>query len=248
MRKNLFMRKSLVFLLIFPMVLLSFCGGKRTTRPTKPKYKFTINGVVVKDLSLGKDVAYFTILRDSVDFDSAVVRVGSHTLSNQGNGTYYKEASQLFNFGQNISINISIPEDTFNLETSIVMPDYFHITSINYDSITSAQANDVAMSFSLSSNASGYFKSIVRPDGSNGFTELIPAIEIPNTSIPRAAFGDPFITGIYKIYLVAYRASFLKYPVIAFYLPDGLPTHNISGADGTLGSGVVAPVDSIKAK
>jgi hypothetical protein len=248
MRKNLFVRKSLVFLLFFPLVLFFSCGGKTTTRSTKPKYKFTINGVVVKDLSLGKDIAYFTVLRDSTTFDSAVVKVGDHTLTSQDSGTYYEQASQLFNFGQNVSIIISCAKDSFSLVTSVVMPGSFRITSINYDSITSAQTNDVVMSFSLSSNASGYFKSIVRPNGSNGFTGLIPAIEIPDAPIPRAAFGEPFITGIYKVYLVAYRASFLGYPGMAFYLPGGLPTDNISGAHGTIGAGVVAPLDSIKAE
>jgi hypothetical protein len=250
MRKNLFMKRNLVFLLFFPLVLFLSCGGKTTTRTTKPEYKFTINGVVVKDLSLNKDIAYFTILRDSIAFDSAVVKVGADTLNNQGNGHYYKQGLQLFNFGQNVSINISVPKDTFSLGTSITMPGSFQITSINYDSITSAQANDVVMSFSLSSNASGYFKSIVEPNGSNGFTGLIPAVEIPNTSIPRDAFyeGQTFVTGIYTVYLVAYRASFLGFPGMAFYLPGGLPTDNISGANGTIGAGVVAPVDSIKAK
>lgn len=248
MRKNLFMKRNLVFLLFFPLVLFLSCGGKTTTRPIKPKYKFTINGVVVKDLSLGKDIAYFTVLRDSAAFDSAVVKAGAYTLSNQGNGHYYKEASQLFNFGQNVSINISVPKDTFSLGTSITMPGSFQINSINYHSITSAQANDVVMSFSLSANASGYFKSIVRPDGSNGYTGLIPAIEIPDAPINRVAFGEPFIIGIYKVYLVAYRASFLGYLGMAFYVPGGLPTDNISGAHGTIGAGVVAPSDSIKAE
>ena len=40
------MKKSLVFVLFFPLAFLFFCGGKRTTRPTEPEYKFTINGVV----------------------------------------------------------------------------------------------------------------------------------------------------------------------------------------------------------
>lgn len=249
MRKDLFMKKSLVFLLFLPLVLFFSCGGKTTTRPTKPKFKFTINGVVVKDLSLGKDIAYFTILRDSTTFDSAVVKVGAHTLNNQGNGTYYKEASQLFNFEQNVSINISSPQDTFNLGTSMLMPGYFQITSKARDSVTSAQTGDIAMVLSLSTGASGYFKSIVKPDGSNGFTRVIPATDIPNTSIPRDVFyeGETFVTGIYRIYLVAYRTSFLAYPGMAFYLPSGLPANNISGANGTIGAGVVAPLDSVKA-
>jgi preprotein translocase subunit SecB len=132
MRKNLFMKKSLVFLLLFPLVLFLFCGGERTTRPTKPKYKFTINGVVVKDLSLDKDIAYFTILRDSTPFDSALVKVDQDTIKSQsgGSGIYSEEASHLFDFGDTLTIMVASAEDTFAVDFDVIIPGFFRITDI----------------------------------------------------------------------------------------------------------------------
>ncbi len=238
-------------LVLFLCLLLSFsCGGKVTTRNDQPQYKFTINGVVVKDLNSGKDIAYFAILRDGNPFDGAVVKAGSDTLVNQGNGNYYLEGFPLFSFGQNVSINVSSADDDFTLSTTVLMPGSFQITDINHTTVTSAQANDVVISFSLSENASGYFKSIVRPDGTNGYTALIPAIEFRKTPIDRVAFGEvpDFITGTYQITLVSYRASFVYYPDMEFYLPAGLPANNVSGANGTIGAGVVAPSVTLQAE
>jgi len=49
------------------------------------------------------------------------------------------------------------------------------------------------------------------------------------------------------VFLVSYRASFVYYSGMEFYLPAGLPSGNISGANGTIGAGVVAPSASIEA-
>lgn len=242
------MKKGLVF---FLLITFSFsCGGKVTTRTTPEEYQFTINGVAVKDMNTGKDFAYFAVLRDGDPFEGAVVSVGSDTLINEGNGNYYLEGFPLFSFGQNVFINISSADDDFNLSTSVLMPGSFQITNINPTTVRSAQANDVVISFSLSENASGYFKSIVRPDGTNGHTALIPATDFRNTHIDRVAFGEvpEFITGTYQITLVSYRASFVYYPGMEFYLPAGLPTDNISGANGTIGAGVVASSAAIEAE
>jgi hypothetical protein len=251
MRKHLFMKKSLVFVLFFPLAFLFFCGGKRTTRPTEPEYEFTINGVVVKDLSIGKDIAYFTILRDSVAFDSALVKVGQDTIKSQGGGSgiYSKEASHLFDFGDALTITVSSAEDDFTLRFDAVIPGYFRITSINHRHVTAALADDVVVTFNASANASGYFISVVRPDGSNGYTDRILADEIPHKSVLRDAFnpGDVFTHGTYLIYLVSYYKSFLRYPGMGFYLPAGLPEDDLSGASGTIGVGVVAPLDSVEA-
>ncbi len=232
--------------------LLSFsCNGKTTTRVKPTNFQFTINGVVVKDLSLGKDIAYFKVLRDSLAFDSALVRVGSDTVKNSGNGVYIKQATKLFDYGQNISIHVSSGKDNFSVSTSILMPGSFQITSLNHDSIASNETNDVAMTFSLSSGASGYFKSIVQPDGKNGDTELIPSGQFGNTPIPRNSFYDEhdnYVTGLYKIYVIAYGSSFLVYPGMTFYSPSGLPTNSITGANGNIGAGVVATPRSIKAR
>ncbi len=249
MRKNLFMKKNLVFVLLFPLVLFLSCGGERTTRPTKPEYKFTINGVVVKDLSIGKDIAYFIVLRDSVAFDSAMVRIGTDTLESQGGGVYSREASYLFGFEDAITIMVSSAEDDFTLRFDAVIPGYFRITSINHRNVTAALADDVVVTFSASANASGYFISVVRPDGSNGYTDRIVADEIPHKSVLRDAFypGDVFTHGTYPIYLVSYYKSFLWYPGMGFYLPAGLPEDELTGSYSTIGVGVVAPLDSVKA-
>lgn len=237
-------------LVLFLLIIVSLsCGGKVTTRTTPEEYKFTINGVVVKDMDLGKDVAYFSILRDGNPFEGAVVTVDSDTLVNQGNGNYDLEGYPLFGFGDNVSIHISSADDGFTLSTSVLMPGSFQITDINHPTITSAQSDDVRISFSLSAGASGYFKSIVRPDGSNGSTALIPATEIGQTGIDADAFyeGLSFVTGTYQVFLVSYRESLVHYPGMEFYLPDGLPADNITGANGTIGAGVVAPPASIEA-
>ena len=249
MRKNLFMKESLVFLLVFPLALFLYCSGKRTTRTTEPEYEFTINGAVVKDLSIAKDIAYFTILRDSVAFDSALVRVGTDTLESRGGGVYVKEASYLFGFEDTVKIRVSSAEDDFTLLYDAVIPGYFRITSINHKQVTAALADDVVVTFNASANATGYFISVVRPDGSDGYTDRVLADEIPNKSVLPDAFnpGDVFTQGTYLIYMVSYHKNFLRYPGRGFYLPAGLPEDGLTGAHGAIGAGVVAPLDSVEA-
>ncbi len=256
MRKNLFMKRNLVFLLFFPLVLFLSCGGKTTTRPTKPKYKFTINGVVVKDLSLGKDIAYFTVLRDSTAFDSAVVKVGPDTLENHPGGIYSKEDSYLFGFEDAIVVRVSSAKDNFAVNFNDTVPGFFHITDITNIVDREVHSGDIPrILFTSSANASGYFISVIKrnnTEGAKGHTALIPWDKIGNYPIPADAFGDRFgnfVTGTYLIYLIAYNKSFVAYsPFMKFELPAGLPKdNNISGANGTIGAGVVAPLDSVEA-
>lgn len=237
------------WIILILCVVWSFsCGGKVTTRPDEEEKEFTINAVLVKDRNLEKDFAYFNILRNSDPYAEAVVQAGAHVLTNQGNGNYYKEGPSLFDFEQNVSVTITCPDD-FSLTTSVVIPGSFQITSINHPTVTAAQADEVVIYFSSSANATGYFKSIVKPDGSNGSTVVVPADEFGQTAIDPDAFyeGQEFITGTYSVFLVAYRASFVSYPNMEFYLPDGLPSGNISGASGTIGAGVIAPSTTIEA-
>jgi hypothetical protein len=236
-------------IILFGLTILLSCGGKITTRPKPEQNRFTIHGVLVKDLDSGKDFAYFNVLRDSIAFDGATVKVGSYTLTSQGGGDYYKERSPLFSFGQTVSVSVSSSVDNFNLSTSVIMPGTFQITSINHPTVTAFQSDEVVAYFTLSEKASGYFKSTVRPDGSNGHTVLIPALDYGQTSIDRSAFyeGDTFVTGTYQVFLVAYNASFVSYPDMPFFLPDGLPQGNLSGANGTVGAGVIAASATIQA-
>jgi len=238
-------------LILFLLIIFFFsCGGKVTTRPTPEEHEFTINGVVVKDMNSGKDIAYFAILKNDTPFDGAVVKVGSDTLENEGNGNYYLEGFPLFNYGQNVSTSVSSAADEFSLTTSRQIPGSFEITDINHTTITSALSDDVRVSFSTSSGASGYFYSVVRPDGSDGFTAVIEPNQFGDTPIQRDAFYDGldvFITGTYQVFLVAYNSSFLYYPGTGFYVPGGFPSGNLSGANGTIGAGVVAASISIEA-
>jgi hypothetical protein len=235
--------------LLLGLMLSLSCGGKVTTRTDEPEYQFTINGALVKDMNLGKDIAYFAVLRDGNPFGGAVVTVGSDTLLNQGNGNYYLEGFPLFGFEQSVSVNVSSADDDFDLSTSVQIPGSFQITDINHTTVTSAQSDDVRIQFNSSPLASGYFKSVVRPDGSNGYTALIPKTEIGQTGIEAVAFyeGLSFVTGTYQVFLISYHGSFAYYPGMEFYLPNGLPSDNISGANGTIGAGVIAPSAAIEA-
>jgi hypothetical protein len=249
MTKKLFMKKSLVFLLLFPLVLFFYCGGKRTTRPTKPKYKFTINGVVVKDLNVDKDIAYLTVLKDSAAFDSAVVVLETayrtDTLLSQGNGVYYEETSHFFDFGHHVVVSVSSPTDKFNLSSLMVIPDYFYIDDLPLDGDTLNPGGlSVNVSWRPSVHASGYFLSVVKPDtipGLVGYTTLDDLNDRSEKILPEAfKIGENLIEGRYEVYVIAYYESFLEYPGMSFELPEGLPTNNIEDANGTIGAGLVA--------
>ncbi|MGB2980823.1 MAG: hypothetical protein WBC77_06225 [Candidatus Zixiibacteriota bacterium] len=239
-------------LVLFLLIIFFFsCGGKVTTRPDDDEHEFTINGVVVKDMNSGKDIAYFSILRDGDPFDGAVVKVGSDTLENEGNGNYFLDGFPLFNYGQNVSINISSAADDFSLSTSRQMPGSFEITSINPDPVRSGNTEDVKVHCNSSAGASGYLINIIRPDGSNGYAGLVSLGDMITigASIPRDAFeeGGAFVEGTYQVYVVAYDGSFVYYPGMEFDLPAGLPSGNLSGANGTVGAGVLAASASIEA-
>jgi hypothetical protein len=224
------------------MLFLS-CGGKVITRTDSDEFEFTINGAVVKDMNLGKDIAYFAVLRDGDPFGGAVVTVGTDTLVNQGNGNYYLEGFPLFGFGETVSINISSPDDDFTLSASVLMPGSFQIKYFTPPIVTSDNAHLVKMYGSASAGANGYFASIIRPDGSSGHTGLISLSEmIEGKLLPRDTFGEggDLIEGTYQVYAVSYHSSFLYYQGMEFFLPAGLPSDNISGANGTIGAGVIA--------
>jgi len=244
------MLKKIGLVILIGLILSFSCGGKVTTRSNPTKYKFTINGVVVKDLSLGKDIAYIKVLRDSVAFDTAVVKVGGYTLNNQKGGKYFKEASTLFNFGQNVSLSISSTKDSFSLDTSVIMPGSFYINQLPLDGDTlNPGGKSVKVTWSISLLASGYFLTVATPDivpGAVGFTKLVKGNE--ETILPDAfrTTQGSLVEGVYELYVIAYYGSFLEYPGMIFELPIGLPTNNIENANGTIGAGVVAQKKRIR--
>jgi hypothetical protein len=233
------MKNGLVLFLL--IIFFLSCGGKVTTRTTPEEYKFTINGVVVKDLNSGKDIAYFAVLRDGNPFDSALVKVGSDTLINEGNGNYYLEGFPLFGFGQTVTISISSTQDDFELTKSVVIPGDFSIVELpEYDKLN-VGGHSVDISWTPSVHASGFFLSMVRPDGLPGHT-LRDEDKNRAEKIRPEAFrsGEDLVIGIYEVYVIAYFESFLHYRGITFELSPGLLIENLSGANGSIGAGVIA--------
>ncbi|MFH1335822.1 MAG: hypothetical protein ABII96_04840 [Candidatus Zixiibacteriota bacterium] len=234
-------------LVVLLSILLSLsCGGKVITRPNQTNFQFTINGVVVKDMNLNKDIVYFAVLRDSVAFDSAVVKVGNDTIAYQGNGIYRKEATNLFNFGQSVSITITSTKDNFSLTASRHIPGSFNINDLPLAGDTLNPAGEsVPFTWDVSSNASGYFFSVIRPDttpGVVGYTALDDLNDRSET-IPVDAFRTSqgtLVYGRYEVYVIAYNQSFTNYQGMIFELPAGLSVDNLENANGIIGAGVVA--------
>jgi hypothetical protein len=226
--------------------LLFSCNGKVTTRPKPTSFLFTINGVVVKDMNLNKDIVYFEVLRDSIAFDSAAVKVGNYTITNQGNGIYRKEGSNLFSFGQSISISINSTKDNFSLTTSRTLPGNFHINELPLAGDTlDPGGEEVHMTWTASSGASGYFYSVVKTGTASdeaGYAHLDDMNDGAET-IPPDAFRNSqgtLVEGSYDVYVVSYNRSFTNYPGMVFGLPEGLPNDNLENANGIIGAGLVA--------
>ena len=120
--------KALIWFLL--IILFFSCGGEVVVRPPTEEHEFTINGVVLKDMNSGKDIAYFSVLRNGSPFGGAVVKVDSDTLEDQGNGNYYLEGAPLFNFQQTVSVSISAGGTDLNVTTSVVVPASFYIEEL----------------------------------------------------------------------------------------------------------------------
>ncbi len=230
-------------ILILCLLLSLSCGGKVTTRPDGEELEFTINGVLVKDRNLDEDFAYLNILRNSDPYTEAVVQADTHVLTNQGNGNYYKEGPSLFDFGQNVSVTITCPDD-FTLGASAVMPNVFHIDPLPLSGDTlNPGGKAVRVTWTASASASGYILSVTTPDVVPSAVGYVAHLKGTVLSIPHETFTDAqddLVQGVYEVYVVAYHGGFPQYPEMPFELPDGLPTGNINDANGTIGAGVIA--------
>jgi hypothetical protein len=240
--------KRIIGFLVVSLCLFLFIGCEN--KPTSPEttYKFTINGVVVKDINYREDIAYFVVQRDSIPFDSAVITIEGDTVSSYGSGEYYS-VSPFTVFWPKDTLDIVISCDSTTFSKRIVMPDTFHITNI-WPPQENPNGDPRYVSWSGSDSASGYFIAVFNSSDSQavGYTSLVDYNFTENREVPRTTFRNSsqteVIPGTYYVYVVAYRESFLLYD-FGFDLPGGLPTGNIDGANGTIGAGVIAPKDSI---
>ncbi len=240
------MKKILILVGVASCLLFLVTCVNKPTGEQENKYRFAINGVLVKDMNYRWDIAYFVIQRDSLPFDSAVVIVEDDTLYSYGNGEYSLAASfSTFHPKDTLNVVISCASDSFTFSKKIVMPDTFHIIDI-VPKRQNPGGETRYIYWTASQYASGYFVIVSHPPAV-GHNALV-SYNYTQETIDRAAFrtsqGD-LDTGTYLVYVVSYRETFLLYDT-NFDLPDGLPEGNLDGAIGTIGAGVIAPRDSIE--
>ncbi|MCJ7508146.1 MAG: hypothetical protein MUO85_05370 [candidate division Zixibacteria bacterium] len=239
--------KNVSIFLVVGLCLLLFIGC--ANKPVSPvsTYKFTIDGVLVKDMNLMQDIAYFIVQRDSLPFDSADVIVEGDTLESYGSGEYYLVGPfTTFHPNDTLDITITSESDSVTFTKKIIMPDTFRITDIAPGRLNPGGGSSVIY-WTASQYASGYFVVVSNPPavGHNALVDYNSTQE----EILQSAFQDihnNVIPGIYSVYVVSYRESFLLYDPY-FDLPNGLPRDNLQfyEANGTIGAGVIAPKDSI---
>ncbi|HEX9916934.1 MAG TPA: hypothetical protein VGB16_04280 [candidate division Zixibacteria bacterium] len=232
------MKKMSVFLVV-GLCLLLFTGC--ANKPVSPvsTYKFTIDGVLVKDMASGYDVAWFRVLKDSLAYDSAIITVDSDTVPNFI-GHNYMNFDVVLKPESTYTVKVSCPNYDFSLTKYIIIPDTFHISII--DPVVNRGGQQTTISWTASQYASGYFV-IVSPPSPEAVGHSALVNSSPETVDPpafRTTSQDRVIYGTYLVYVVSYRESYLLYNYL-FSIPDSLPTGNLNGANGTIGAGVIAP-------
>lgn len=236
------MKKLIVFIGV-TVLLLSFACEKKPIGPIVQKPTFTVNGVVVKDLDISKDIAYFMVSRNDTLFNTASVKVGNKTIPSIGSGAYY---SDTMSFSAAISYTDSIisAQDTVTITFGFTMPDTFSVNITPAKDTFRTVDFPIHVNWTASGSANGYIISVVKGDSIPGAvlysgTDDASPFPIPNQAFYTSGMGT-LVTGFYWIYVIAYNKSFVSYPGMPFTLPSGLPANNISGAQGTIGAGVVA--------
>lgn len=238
------MKKLFMFLLAI-VLLLSFACEKKPIGPVIKKPTFTIYGVVVKDMNTpAKDIASFTVWRNDTLYNSATVKVGNKNIPNAGSGEYFAEFSDTtFKVKTAYVDSIISSQDTVTITFGFTMPDTFRINPLPYNDSLNAGGHAVTVSWTVSDSASAYFISVAKGDTISGANLYSATVGANYANIPPSAFrtvGDQVVEGYYWIYVVAYNRSFVSYPDIPFGLPLDLPSGNITGAEGTIGAGVIA--------
>ncbi len=238
------MKKSILFIWML-ILLLGFSCKKKPIGPITEKPTFTIYGVVVKDLNISKDIVSFTVSRNDTLYNNAIVKAGNKVIPNIGSGAYYQEFSDTTFHAMTAYIDSIISvQDTVTITFGFTMTDTFsiHITP-EKDTFRTIDL-PIRVDWTASGNANGYIISVVKGDTISGAMLYSATVSGSPQGIPNQAFFTTgmgsLVTGYYWIYVVAYNRSFVSYPGMPFTLPSGLPANNISGAEGTIGAGVVA--------
>lgn len=216
---------------------------------SRPEISFSVDMVVVKDLSQRRSVAEAEFRRNGSLFDDAVITVRGSALISEGSGSYFSQSPSL-NLSTGVNQLAFISEDDSYHETvAVVLPDSFGTTNVfprdNHD------AQEVLVNWSHSNGVARYLLVVVSRNYPADNTTPFMAVygsTVNSAIVPDTTFEDSdgfIVNGIYPIYIVAFNQGFGEYDGIPFPLPLGLPQQRISEPSGYLRYGTVAPLDSI---
>ena len=239
----------LIFVTFALLILANSCdrrGSLESRHRNTPS--FTIDMILIRNLSTGKNQVDAYLERDGAAFSDAVITVGDVNVPVMGGGLYFVESASFpLPSGLNI-IKFESTEDEYLATTSIQIPADFGLTNVNprYNS----GADNVFLEWSASGGATNYVLAVATLNVDDGTTPLrliLPSSTsqyvVPDTTFENFA-GDP-VPSIYYIYLIAYNEGFGPYSGIKFQVPEGLPEKTIIDPAGTLRFGTVAALDSI---
>jgi len=233
--------------------MLVFGGCEEGKKITPPEERtFQIEGVVVRDLNTGMDIASVSVERDGEPFQEAQVKVNNYQLDQiDTTGVYYRMDEDLFISFSPCSLFVFSEPDSYMVEGSAVMPADFEIDTISHQNYIYGSTPRPTVEWTISDSVRGYFISVVgvgKADSAKGFTQISPynqrSASILLETFWREGTNNP-LSGPYVVWVVAYNRSFVSYHDIPFPIPDGLPEGNVGKNEGTFGAGVIAVTDTI---
>jgi hypothetical protein len=241
-----FSLESMVLLLA---LLIFSCDKRASVTRSRPEISFSVDMVVVEDLSQRRSVAEAEFRRNGSLFDDAAISVRGSALTSEGSGSYFSQSPAL-NLSTGVNQLAFISEnDSYHETVAVVLPDSFGTTDVfprdNHD------AQEVLVNWSHSNAATRYLLVVVSRNYPADNTTPFMAVygsTVNSAIVPDTTFEDPdgfIVDGIYSIYIVAFNQGFGEYDGIPFPLPLGLPQQRISEPSGYLRYGTVAPLDSI---
>ncbi|MGH8003738.1 MAG: hypothetical protein ACRECJ_03320 [Limisphaerales bacterium] len=218
---------------------------------------FKIHGIFVRDANLtnDKDKAAFELTRNDTLFNLAALTIDTFKVDTTLFTTYYRQSPpDYLRPGQNHTIHLVYSSNTLDLTTSLFMPDSFRISNIIPANRLSTGGNGVQVEWTASGNSTGYIVAIVHD--SAALSSIIDTSFFPDfatsTPVSPSAFQDAnnqLRTGLYRIYLIAFRGGLLSFSGQPFPLP---PNYSVADTNysltvsGRIVSAFVADYDTIR--
>lgn len=254
--------KDLLLLSLLPGAMLillglrcSFKGGP--TQPI-PSHAYQLNGVAVRDMNSNVEQVFVSFKRDTLAFDSALIKFDNVVLTSLGQG-YYRAQTPAISLKANISytISVSYPKDNLDFSMPVIVPDTFSIDSSSLDALErlyrGGKNSAISIEWSPSLNAEGYMVAAIPqdPNAPNYYSAAILGDAVLGATIPPTGFYDPnadtLVTGLYLLYAASYRETFSDYPDLPFPLPAGLSDNiALQKMKGRFGASTIARYDTIR--